>query len=400
MPARTPRTEGGGGLSIWRDMADEGPRQPRAGYPNALMQHDVLPISELTAHDLSAWRDLAGDAVSPNPFAEPELVVPTARMWPADDGQVLVVRDGSDWLAALPVTRARSWRGVPGAVLAGWRHRYSFLGTPLVRAAGHEEALTTLVQGALRTSPAFSLEWIDADGPLAAPLMAALTTEARVVVLERFERAALDRAESDDYLQRALSGRHRSGYRRRLKSLAREPGPVTIRDDSDDPEALRQFMDLERSGWKGQAGTAMGCDPDHAAFFIEMARGFARTGRFRMLTLMCGGRPFAMSKEIVAGDTTFGFKMAFAEALARYSPGIQLHIAVTQSFHARELARADSCTASDNATMNRLWPDRRALVSVVATRRGAAGTAAHARWSAAARLLPLRRRLRNSEAGV
>ena len=53
------------------------------GYPNALMQHDVLPISELTAHDLSAWRDLAGDAVSPNPFAEPELVVPAARMWPA-----------------------------------------------------------------------------------------------------------------------------------------------------------------------------------------------------------------------------------------------------------------------------------------------------------------------------
>jgi CelD/BcsL family acetyltransferase involved in cellulose biosynthesis len=119
-----------------------------------------------------------------------------------------------------------------------------------------------------------------------------------------------------------------------------------------------------------------------------------------MLTLMCGDRPIAMSNEIVAGDTTFGFKMAFAEDLARYSPGIQLHIAVTQSFHARELARADSCTASDNATMNRLWPDRRALVSVVATRRGAAGTAAHARWSAGARLLPLRRRLRNSEAGV
>src|SRR6201999_2812382 len=121
MAARTPRTEGGGGLSIWRDMADEGPRQPRAGYPNALMQHDVLPISELTAHDLSAWRDLAGDAVSPNPFAEPELVVPAARMWPADDGQVLVVRDGSDWLGGLPGTRAQAGRGGAAGGPPRWR---------------------------------------------------------------------------------------------------------------------------------------------------------------------------------------------------------------------------------------------------------------------------------------
>jgi CelD/BcsL family acetyltransferase involved in cellulose biosynthesis len=364
------------------------------------MQHDVLPISELTARDVSAWRELGADALSPNPFAEPELVLAAARAWPADNLSLLAVRDGSDWLGALPVRRARVWRGVPGTVLAAWRHAYCFLCTPLVRPAGHEDALAMLVRGALRASPAFSLDWCDADGPLAGPLMGALHAEARVVVLERFERAALYRRERDDYLERALSGRHRSGYRRRLRGLEREVGPVTVRDDSDDPHALRRFLELERSGWKGQAGTAMACDPAHAGFFTEIARGFGHTGRFRMLSLMCGDRPIAMSNELVSGDSTFGFKMAFAEDLARYSPGIQLHMAVTRSFHGRGLTRADSCTAPENETMNRLWPDRRALVSLVATRRGAAGVAAHARWAAAARLLPLRRRLKRSEAGV
>jgi hypothetical protein len=50
--------------------------------------------------------------------------------------------------------------------------------------------------------------------------------------------------------------------------------------------------------------------------------------------------------------------------------------------------------------MNRLWPDRRALVSAVATRRGPAGTTAHLKWAAATRLAPLRRRLKGPEAAA
>ncbi|HXD64452.1 MAG TPA: GNAT family N-acetyltransferase [Solirubrobacteraceae bacterium] len=356
------------------------------------MRPDMLRVSELTPGDLSAWRELAAGAVSPNPFAEPEFVLPATRAWGVDDLRLLVVREGSDWLAALPVRRARSWRGVPGDVIAAWRHDYCFLCTPLVRAVGHAEALATLVRGAAATSPAFSLDWVDADGPLAAPLTAALAAEARVVVVERFERAALHRSETDDYLQRGLSGRHRSGYRRRLKSLEREIGPVMLRDDSDDPEAPGRFLELERTGWKGRAGTAMACDPAHAAFFTEMGQAFAGAGRLRMLSLVCAERPIAMLCDLIARDTVYGFKIAFAEDLGHYSPGMQLQIASTQAFHDSGVARADSCTDPENATMNRLWPDRRALVSVVATRRGPAGAAAHAKWAAAVRLQALRAR--------
>jgi CelD/BcsL family acetyltransferase involved in cellulose biosynthesis len=377
--------------------------RPPAGLGYAItlgMRHDVLPISELTARDLAAWHELGADALSPNPFAEQELVLPAARAWGVDDVNLLVVREGPDWLAALPVRHAKSWRGVPGDVIAAWRHDYCFLCTPLVRSAGRDEALAMLVRAALAASPAFSLDWFDGDGPLAQPLMAALASAGRVVVVERFERAVLDRRERDDYLERAFSARHRSGYRRKLKQLEQEVGPVTVRDDRDDPQAVERFLELEASGWKGQAGTAMACNPAHAAFFTEMALAFAKSGRFRMLSLVSEDRTIAMRSDVVTGDATFGFKLAFDENLARYSPGIQLEIAGTGSFHSTGLDRADSCTVPENASMNRLWPDRRALVSAVATRRTPRGAAAYLRWAAAGRLLPLRRRLKRPVAGV
>src|SRR6202000_271094 len=83
--------------SIWGDLADEGVRQsPGRVTTHPFMHHDVLPISELTPRDLSAWRELAGDALSPNPFAEPDLVLPATQAWGADGVQLLVVRDGSE----------------------------------------------------------------------------------------------------------------------------------------------------------------------------------------------------------------------------------------------------------------------------------------------------------------
>jgi hypothetical protein len=119
-----------------------------------------------------------------------------------------------------------------------------------------------------------------------------------------------------------------------------------------------------------------------------------------MLSLVSEDRTIAMRSDVVTGDATFGFKLAFDENLARYSPGIQLEIAGTGSFHSTGLDRADSCTVPENASMNRLWPDRRALVSAVATRRTPRGAAAYLRWAAAGRLLPLRRRLKRPVAGV
>jgi CelD/BcsL family acetyltransferase involved in cellulose biosynthesis len=364
------------------------------------MKCDFLPISGLGPGEQSSWAQLAETAVAPNPFAEPGFVLPAARAWGVDDLELLVVRDGTDWRAALPVRRVRSWRGVPGRALAAWRHSYCYLGTPLVRGTAVEATLATLVEGGLGVGGSFALDWIDADGPLAEPLMAALTSRSRMVVLEEFERAALYRREENDGLEPVLSARHRREYRRKYKQLERAAGPLTLLDESHDPEAFERFLELERSGWKGEVGTAMACRAGHGEFFTEMAEAFAGSGRFRMLSLVAGDRPLAMRNELLAGDTTFTFKIAFDEEFSRYSPGIQLEILALDRFPDGAPVRSDSCTAPENATLNRLWPERRALRSVMATARSPSGAVSYAKWWAAARVLPLRRKLQRSEPGV
>jgi hypothetical protein len=42
------------------------------------MNSFLLPLADLTARDVAAWRDLAARAVEPNPFFEPDFVLPPA----------------------------------------------------------------------------------------------------------------------------------------------------------------------------------------------------------------------------------------------------------------------------------------------------------------------------------
>ncbi len=39
--------------------------------------------------------------------------------------------------------------------------------------------------------------------------------------------------------------------------------------------AVDTFLELEKSGWKGRAATAMGSAPEHEAFFRTLCRTFA-----------------------------------------------------------------------------------------------------------------------------
>jgi CelD/BcsL family acetyltransferase involved in cellulose biosynthesis len=359
---------------------------PRAMGPQ------LLSISDLTDGDLRAWKKLATRAVSPNPFAEAEFVLPAARGWDLDDVQLLVVADGDAWLAALPVRSLRSWRGVPGRCLAGWRHSYCFLGTPLVAAERARSALTALIGAGISVGTSFALDWIDADGPLVDDLSLAVRTSSRIVTLERFERAALHRRSDRDYLGEAVSPHHRREFKRARRRLEREIGSLVVRERSGDVTAYHEFLALERSGWKGRAGTAMACNPRHSEFFIAMCEQFAEAGRLQLLSLGSDERVVAMKCNLVAGHITYCFKIAFDEQVAKLSPGIQLELANIERFHESGAAWADSCADPDNAMINRLWPDRRRLQSIVVTRRDPRGALPSLKWRAAAAALPLRRR--------
>jgi CelD/BcsL family acetyltransferase involved in cellulose biosynthesis len=324
----------------------------------------LLPIDQLTESDVDAWRELAEAAVEPNPFFHPDFALTIADQLGASAVSVLAVRDGSDWLACLPLESRRGWRRAPLRGLVTWNHLYCFLGTPLARADGLDSSMSKLLEGGIRHAGGFfGFDLLATDGPVNAALEHAATALGlKAVELDRFERATLARREDGDYL--ALSAKHRRNFERLRRHLERDLGGELLLHDRSEGSAPRdEFLRLEASGWKGKGGTGTAFAPiGHGELFLRICERMAGRGMLQLVSAEIDGRAVAMLCNLVSGDTSFTFKIGAQDDLAKYSPGIQLEILYLDHFHALpELNRADSCAEPGNLMINRLWPDRREL---------------------------------------
>jgi CelD/BcsL family acetyltransferase involved in cellulose biosynthesis len=334
----------------------------------------LLSLAQLQPSDVERWRDLAARSAEANPFFEYELAAPAARHLGGDGVSLLVVEHGGDWTGCLPVQRSRIG-GIAKSVVA-WRHPYCFLGTPLIDRETVEPAVERLVATVRCERGVFLvLPWMLADGAVFAALRAAMGSLAAVTVTERgYERAAFRRGD-DGSLPDPLSKSRRRDLRRRWRRLEEELGaPLEMTEIGGSDAGVREFLELEASGWKGERGTALASDPGHAAFFEEMCAGFAAQGRLVMRRLGTPDRAIAMTTSIAAGDTVFCFKMAFDESLRGYGPGVQLLAREIEGFGDRSERWLDSCASADNELVNSMMPDRRRITTLVVARRGPRAT--------------------------
>ncbi len=346
--------------------------QPAAPHPNPpALRARRRGLDELSEADVERWRALAAIAVEPNPFFEPEFVLAAAEHLGERGLSLLVVEDDSTWRACLPVQRTRIARLLAG--LRVWSHLYCFLGTPLMSPHDTGASARALLELALAVEDRLVLEDLGDDGPVAGAVRRAMHELGLVTVSETaHQRALLERRPNDDYLD-GLRGHRRRELNRLGRRLEAELGAaLSICDRSRDAAALDRFIELERSGWKGHAQTAVGSSPGHARFFRDVCESFAAAGRLELLALSAGDRTVAMKCNLYSGEGGFCFKIAYDEQLARYSPGVQLERENVHVFHDHRGERwQDSCADPENTMINSLWPDRRPIRTSVLARRGA-----------------------------
>jgi CelD/BcsL family acetyltransferase involved in cellulose biosynthesis len=333
------------------------------------VQTRFVTLDRLDPVGEQAWRRLVDRSIDVNPFFEPDFVLPAARHLGARSSGLLVLEDGGDWLACLPVTSRATKLQVP--VLAGWRTPYSFLGTPLVAEAGVRGLPDLLLEGLrgrltgvalLDQLPRASTAWRAFEDAIA-------RGEVVAVARRDFDRAAF--TPGDPGAPLPLSARRRADLRRTRRRLEERLGAeVEFTRLGADDETIGRFLELEASGWKGQAGTAVAARPTDAAFFADVCRRFDRSGRLELIAMRCAGRVIAMATMLTARDCRYAFKLAFDEAFRKQAPGAQLIVEVARTPPGSGAAFVDSCADPANETMNRLWPDRRELVSVVLARPG------------------------------
>jgi CelD/BcsL family acetyltransferase involved in cellulose biosynthesis len=322
-----------------------------------------------------AWTALAADAAEANVFAEHWFVAAGLRNLAPLGLQMLEVWQGDRarplLIGLLPLRLARRYGRVPVRHVQNWLHFHSFLGSPLIR-AGHEQAFWTAALQRLDSAPWASgflhVQGLSEDGPAHCGLVSAARALGRPCdVVHRTERALLESELSPrEYCELTVRKKKRKELKR-LSARLSELGTVEFRtlERADDlPGWCNAFLELERSGWKGKAGSALGCSPRTEAFFREALAGAFAAGRLDLLRLDLDGRPLAMLVNLLAPPGSFSFKIAYDEDYARFSPGVLIQIENLRILDRSGIAWMDSCAVEDHPMINSLWGERRGIVRV------------------------------------
>ncbi|MBA4354221.1 MAG: cellulose biosynthesis protein CelD [Novosphingobium sp.] len=312
---------------------------------------------------------MAEAATTPNPFFEPWYLLPALESFdPKSRAQLFTVEIGDRLVGLMPLFSARRYGRWPLPHRTTWMHANAFLGAPLVR-AGCE----TLFWQAL-------LDWADAQPgnalflhfpamPLEQPLTQSLfdvagTAGRNAALVMREQRALLHSQLSPDlYLERALAGKKRKELRRQHARLAEQGSLAFLRhDDAQGIDAwIENFLQLERSGWKGKADSAMACAPETETLFRAALEQAAAVGKLERLALTLDDRPIAMLANFIAPPGSFSYKTAFDEAYSRFSPGVLLQRENLALLLRQDIAWCDSCAAPDHPMIDSLWTERRPI---------------------------------------
>lgn len=122
----------------------------------------------------------------------------------------------------------------------------------------------------------------------------------------------------------AETSRHfRHELRRFRRVLEGQTGgiPKLVRKEQADPELLRQFFELEASGWKGREGSAINSSPKALAFYMQVARMAAPLGQFCLHSLEASGRMVAGAFSLVTNECYYPMKITYDESFHRGGPG-------------------------------------------------------------------------------
>jgi len=328
------------------------------------------PLAAL-ASNTPQWRDLAARALEPNVFYEPAFAMPAAAIWGGNAGAALVW--SRDRLLGLFPTRVENRYVFPWRVLTGWTHPYAPLGTPLVDCDEGERVIAAWLEHMAdrpRAPSLLILPLVPEQGPFATAFSAALARRALAYrAFGRHRRALLAPGDDRDrYIEGAIGAKKRKELRRQRQRLA-DLGTLEFdhtRQASLIADALEDFLRLEASGWKGRAGSAAAGSGQLRRFLDTAVAGLAVEDKVRIDRLRVAARTIAAALTLHSGGRAFTWKIAYDEAFARTSPGVQLMLDLTQALlDDPSIVHADSCATANHPMIDHLWRERLPLADVL-----------------------------------
>src|SRR4026207_948693 len=122
---------------------------PRRGRDASLLEPMsvvVIDNVDILEDYVEAWEKLAVEALEPNPFYEPWMLIPALRTQSTGKDLcvvlVLTVNEGEPVLCGVfPLEKKQRYKKLPLAAYSLWQHIYSPLCTPLIRVSRARECI-------------------------------------------------------------------------------------------------------------------------------------------------------------------------------------------------------------------------------------------------------------------
>jgi len=184
-----------------------------------------------------------------------------------------------------------------------------------------------------------------------------------------------------------------STLKRRRRKLEREHEVSLRLDDGADrlDEALARGFEIEASGWKTRAGTAILSAPHTRAFYSAIAHAYSERGELVLGTLCVDGREIAWHLTLRRGPRLYMLKTGYLEEAGKLAPGLIAHLLTIERCFADPSIEAYELLGAAERWKLEFANSERRHVRAFGYTRGFSGTG---RWSLRRHGLPLARRLR------
>jgi CelD/BcsL family acetyltransferase involved in cellulose biosynthesis len=291
------------------------------------------------------WDELA-DRVGASPFLRPGWIMPWLRAFGCGTPEAILVRREEELAGLLPMQRRR------GRLYSAANWHSPVFGP----VSADEQVRALLLDHLFDSGPAgVELSLLDGNGQHIAQ------------AARRSGRMVLDRTIASSPIvgldgcfetyQRGLSRNRRRSLRRGRRALEAQ-GHVSfdMHEGVDGlPQALHEVFEIEGSGWKGRAGTAMASRPETARFYSEVAHWAAERGWLRLSFLRLDGRAIACDFSFEFEGTLHSLKSGYDEEYRAVGPGaLLLHEQLRHAFD-RGLDALDLLGHTDS--FKRSWAD-------------------------------------------
>lgn len=339
---------------------------------------DVRVVDELAA----AWRDLCLKAFDDEPFYRPEWIAAHVRAFtPHAKMFVITVYSGGELCLILPLIRDRQViSGIPVRTLSAPVNAHSCRFDAVRLAGPMGEAAIAAAWNFLKAAKGWDvldLREVPNDGTLAALVDLAESDHMQTGRIPMRSNPCVPIPPASEISKRLPQNSRLRGKLRQVRRDAVAQGELRLRRVTvAQREDLNRFYELEASGWKGEAQSAIKADAKTRQFYDEIANSAEWFGYLSMYFLELNEQLLAAHLGLCYRDVYYSPKLAYDETFKQFAPGHLIISSILEDCAARGVHLYDITGPDDEWKLR--WTDSlRPRSRFLVFQNGLAGKLAH-----------------------